>query len=74
MHINLFREEKKREQENREILKLNLFKERRVDGTSMLGFKEKRGMNVTNLQNVRLNLSRSWHKGHSHAYNTSFFI
>ena len=22
----------------------------------------------------RLNLSRSWHKGHSHAYNTSFFI
>jgi hypothetical protein len=22
----------------------------------------------------RLNLSRSWHKGHSHTYNTSFFI
>jgi hypothetical protein len=25
-------------------------------------------------QNRRLNLNRSWHKGHSHAYNTSFYI
>ena len=27
---------------------------------------------TTNLRNVGLNLNRSWHKGHSHAYNTPF--
>lgn len=31
-------------------------------------------MNGNKSPEQRLNLSRSWHKGHSHAYNTSFFI
>ena len=61
------------------LLKKKVPSERRSP-SRLAGFKKKifliieKGDRKNKSEEQRLNLNRSWHRGHSHAYNTSFYV